>query len=129
MKKLALLLPVAGIFIFSCVNNTEDNTGEPQENVSYSQQIQPIFTSRCIACHGSESGLNLSSWTALMNSVGNQYGENIVVPGDAEASPLFEKVQSNNPELGQRMPLNSAPLSGNQIELIRAWINEGAENN
>ena len=34
--------------------------------VDYSSQIQPIFDDRCISCHGSMGGLNLTSYDNLM---------------------------------------------------------------
>jgi|HubBroStandDraft_2_1064218.scaffolds.fasta_scaffold89416_2 hypothetical protein len=67
-----------------------------------------------------------------------------VVPGDAKASLLYEKVEnpssSYDPPCGERMPLPhdktginfSVPfvsLSSAQISLIEDWINAGAQNN
>lgn len=129
MKK--ILLPSILVFSFlsaNCLTNVEDNTGEvPDEPVSYASDIQPIFNARCTVCHGNSGGVNLSSYQALMNSNGNFYGTNVVVPGDAAASGLVDKLEPN-PQFGSRMPQGSS-LSGNDIEKIRAWINEGALNN
>lgn len=95
--------------------------------VDYASQIQPIFSSYCTSCHGGQNGVTLSSYEAVINSIGQQYGTNIVVPGDADASPLVDKISNSNPEYGVRMPQNGPPyLSPDQINLIVAWINEGA---
>lgn len=49
-----------------------------------------------------------------------------VVPGDPGASFLFEKVSSDRPAAGVRMPPNQ-PLDSDKIELVRAWIAGGAQ--
>ncbi|MEQ9310706.1 MAG: c-type cytochrome domain-containing protein [Balneolaceae bacterium] len=132
---LAVLLFVM-IVGLSCTNNSEnlvsapDDTEEPNDpnqQVSFGNDVQPIFNSSCTSCHGNSGGVNLSSYTALMNSVGNNYGNNLVVPGDADASGLVDKVEPN-PTHGTRMPIGGT-LSSSQIQTIRAWINEGAQNN
>ncbi len=132
-------------FFFACTDNTENLTGpdpdddnngndnDPIENVSYADQVQPIFNNSCggSGCHtdgGSANGVRLSNYSQTINSVGASYGTDIVVAGDASASPLFDKIQSS-PDRGSRMPLGRSPLSSTQIETIRVWINEGAENN
>jgi hypothetical protein len=93
--------------------------------VDYASQIQPIFNANCVSCHRGTSGVNLSNYNSVMSSVGNQYGKNIVIPGDATNSPLYNKLQPS-PEHGSRMP-NASGLSATNIELIRNWINEGAK--
>ncbi|HBQ58414.1 MAG TPA: hypothetical protein DD671_02000, partial [Balneolaceae bacterium] len=96
-----------------------------QAQVDYEEDIQPIFDQHCTSCHGSNSGVTLSSYDAVMNSVGSQYGTNIVEPGEPDESPLVDKIEPN-PENGARMPQNASPLSDEEIQLIRTWIAEGA---
>lgn len=127
MKKLLFSCLIMLFAFTNCINNVEDNTGEEQTGISYAQDVQPIFNARCVVCHGASGGVNLSSFTALNNSVGNLYGNEVLVPGDADASGLYDKLLPT-PRLGSRMPQGSS-LTGNEIETIRAWINEGAQNN
>ena len=52
-----------------------------------------------------------------------------VVPGDAGASYLYQKLSSDTPCDGLRMPrceIGSCPLPDCEIEIIRRWINAGA---
>ena len=50
-----------------------------------------------------------------------------VVPGDAEASLLFQKVTEAMPVCGDRMPLDPMmALSDEHVELLRTWIDGGA---
>tara|TARA_R110000868_G_scaffold304437_3_gene564991 strand:+ start:12382 stop:12792 length:411 start_codon:yes stop_codon:yes gene_type:complete len=136
MKKFTHIMLLCSVFILlACSTNTEnlvsapdDDDENPIENVSYANQVQPIFNSSCTSCHGSNGGVNLSSFSLLMGSVGNNYGNQLVVPNDADASGLVDKLEPS-PDHGSRMPIGSSPLSSTQIETIRTWINEGATNN
>jgi len=114
-------------------NNGGNNGGNTPAEPTFSN-VQQIFNGNCTTsgCHDSatqQSGVNLSSYDAAINSVGSQYGEKVIQPDDAEGSPLVDKISSDNPQFGVRMPKDRAPLSDDQIDLIRQWINDGAQNN
>ncbi len=110
------------------------------ETVSFSQQIQPIFTAHCVDCHrdgglGAASGIamRLTTGAAYDSLVGRPSSQNpsltLVAAGDADGSLLWLKVSSSSPPVGSRMPLLGGALSSTQLGLIRDWINQGALNN
>lgn len=93
----------------------------------------------CVACHTNvgripAGGLNLlpdASYAALVGvpSVTNPGGTR-VIPGDPDASILIRKVEGAPGIVGQRMPLGGPPfLTAGQIQIIRRWIELGAQNN
>lgn len=148
MKKWRSLLPVITtalcLFLVSC--SSGGSTGpeepdpqdpppeeEPNRPVSFSEDIQPIFSGNCTSsgCHDAntqQSGVNLTSYDAALASTGNQYGEKVINPGNPDESPLVDKIEAN-PQFGSRMPENSSALSQANIDSIRAWIEDGAPNN
>ena len=88
--------------------------------VSFADQIAPIFARRCIACHNAriaKGGLDMSSYTALMR--GGENGQ-IIELGNADRSLLNVLVEASE------MPQESDPLSPQQMEVIRKWIEVGA---
>lgn len=117
--------------------NEEPEDPPPEEelptDVSFSNDIQPIFQDSCggANCHidEEESGVELTTYDDVMNSVGDQYGEPIVNEGNPESSPLVDKIASSSPEYGVQMPRSGQSLSQDEIDLIRGWINEGAPDN
>ena len=126
MNKFIPLLCV--LFVSGCINNSENVVVEPKSDVSFSNEVRPILVEYgCISCH-SNGALNLSSYETILNSNGSQYGSDIVIPEDANASGLVDKIEAD-PRFGARMPTGGPFLSGNEIETIRTWINEGALNN
>lgn len=134
MYRLLFSFALLTLMATACVNNVEDEVPEiPDEPVSYSSQIQVIFNNTCGGgfCHtnGDDvNGVNLDSYQNTIASEGSSYGSLIVIPGNADASPLVDKIQAN-PEQGSRMPLGRSALSSTEIGQIIAWINQGAENN
>ncbi len=124
------------VTLMSCSKKTpvaadlDPGTDPPPNGTStYAGIIQPIFNSRCVSCHSAsnpQSGVNVSSYSATMASRGTQYNALIVNPGNANGSPLHNKLQSN-PQFGSQMP-QGAPLTTQQITAIRDWINAGALN-
>lgn len=98
---------------------------EPQ--VSYASEIQPIFNNNCAgsSCHigGSANGLRLGSYSQLMQ--GGNSGA-VVDPGNADGSIIIGRLEGT---ITPQMPFGEQPLSPAQIQAIRDWIDQGAQNN
>ena len=93
--------------------------------VDFVKQIQPIFESSCYSCHGPKmqmAGLRLDEKSAAL--AGGQSGA-VIVPGKSADSSLYRRVAGMGDQ--PRMPMGGKPLDASQIELIRAWIDQGAE--
>jgi hypothetical protein len=102
--------------------------------------VQPIYNQSCATsaiCHANGANYvvlaNGVSWanTFLVEADGVNGPQGFFVDPFLPASSfLFEKVAgTQGPTGGARMPYNGDPLPEDQIELIRAWIAEGAANN
>ena len=94
------------------------------EPVDYLRQVKPILKQRCYACHGAmkqKAGLRLDTGAAIRR--GGDSGP-AVEPGHVEESLLLERVTESDSAL--RMPPEGAPLTSEQIALLRAWVAQGA---
>jgi hypothetical protein len=103
----------------------------PQTAVSFSGDVQPIFDSRCTGCHPGNADLELTADVSYENLVGVQatgYNAIRVVAGQPDSSVLYNKV-ADTAVYGGIMPASGAPLTAGQIETIRSWLEEGAEDN
>ena len=111
----------------------------PGQDVSFAQQIQPIFNANgCVGCHGGSGGLFLTQGQSFVNlvNVTAQAGCTTlkrVLPGNADQSVLYIRVSANSADTqcgpDSRMPKGGARLSQASIDLVKNWINEGAKNN
>ena len=87
------------------------------------ERVRALFSSRCRECHGpdlQEGGLRLD----LDPQSGREPGA-VVVAGSRGASALHDRVTSTDPD--RRMPPRGKALSEEEIELVGAWIDAGAE--
>jgi ankyrin repeat protein/mono/diheme cytochrome c family protein len=91
--------------------------------VNFRTDIQPLLKQYCIECHGPSQqmhGFRLDRRRDAMRG-----GTVIVItPGNSAASRLYQKL--NGSEYGPQMP-PTGPLSQEQINIIGAWIDQGAE--
>jgi mono/diheme cytochrome c family protein len=91
--------------------------------VSFARQVLPIFQASCAECHGTETKeveLGLTTYEDVMK--GSEYGT-VVEAGDPDGSLLIEMVAAGE------MPQDAPALEADQVALIRAWIQQGAQNN
>ena len=95
------------------------------EKVDFNTEIRPVLNDRCVACHGgvkTNSGLNLQFRDLAL--LGGDSGDPAIIPGNASGSAMIMKVTHPNP--ADRMPKDDEPLSEDEIELLRNWIEQGA---
>jgi mono/diheme cytochrome c family protein len=94
--------------------------------VDFTKQIQPLLAKKCVSCHGPEkqkAGLRLDRKGAALKG-GDDLGP-AIVPGKSRESPLFRVVARL--EEGLEMPAEGDKLTAAEIELLKRWIDGGAE--
>jgi ankyrin repeat protein len=92
--------------------------------VDYQRQVRPILSARCFGCHGprqQQSGLRLDLRQNALR--GGDYGV-VIVPGNAADSKLIQRLLGS--DAGLQMPPTGA-LAPDEIEVLRTWIDSGAE--
>ena len=100
------------------------------ESISFNRDIRPILAENCLACHGfdpahREAGLRLDTFEGATAERG---GEQAIVPGDHAKSEVWKRITSEDPDLRMPPPTSQkAPLDARQRELIRKWIEQGAD--
>ncbi len=113
MRKYILAMGL-GLALYSCQSDNEEDrngNGQPNGEISYSQQIQPIIQANCMVCHNAQAG---------------QGG--LVIEGEATMislaqSGVLEQVlllPANNP---RKMP-PGFDLSSGDLNLLLAWIEQ-----
>ena len=94
-----------------------------------------VFNPSCVVHHGAsvaEAGLDLSegrSFENLVNVMSTQVGLELVEPNDAENSYLIHKLEGRAGIVGVRMPPNGPFLTDEALDIIKQWIDEGAQDN
>src|ERR1051325_9618163 len=113
---------VVGLFLGTCglgAARSQSALGK----VDFRRDVQPLLKQFCIECHGPSrqmQGFRLDRRRDAMRG-----GTTIMItPGNSASSRLYHKLIGNR--YGPQMPLTGA-LDQEQINVIKAWIDQGAE--
>jgi hypothetical protein len=112
----------------------------PNRDVSFRQEVQPIFSKRCIACHAPGAYEDGTAMGALVLSEGKSAAQLVgfksiesplprVAPGDLDKSYLYHKLRGSFAQvggIGVKMPL-AGEMPEEEIVLIEDWILSGAK--
>src|ERR1044072_6845786 len=99
------------------------------QDITYLQDIRPIFRKHCIACHSGKNAakIEVSGGLALdtFDAVKKGSKRSVITLGKADESLLYKLLVTTDEKL--RMPLRSESLSKAKIELVKKWIDSGAK--
>ncbi len=116
MFRLIVISAVAALCFFAPAHS------QTTAKVDFARDVQPIFRQNCIGCHGpskQNNGLRVDRRSSVLKP-----GVRRVVPGSSENSFLYHRVAGT--DFGLQMPPTGA-LRPEQIQIIKTWIEQGAE--
>jgi mono/diheme cytochrome c family protein len=95
--------------------------------IDYVRDVEPIFQANCVKCHNGtkkKGGYRLDAREHIFAA--GESGTAAIVPGKSDDSRLIKMVEGKGDFADSVMPPKGPPLSFQQIQLIRRWIDEGA---
>jgi len=95
------------------------------EPLDFEEEIKPVLESKCLSCHNpniAKGDVVLAHSEAVLDPA-----EGFVVPGDALASDLYLVATPDEPGEQPYMPEEGEPLTEDEAEKLRRWIDEGAK--
>lgn len=95
------------------------------DSVSFTRDIRPILSDHCFACHGPDEETREGDLRLDLADTASASGA--IVPGDAPASSLWQRITSSDESEVMPPPQSHKSLNEQQRELIRRWIEAGAE--
>ena len=122
-----------GLTFYSCddtltVQNVDDKD-IPSSNVSFADHIYPVLQVKCAfsGCHAQPNpadGIDLSTWSGVTAD------PNIVFPFEPDLSRLVWTIDPSVSGVSKMPPIGYArPITLDQLEGIKKWIAEGAQDN
>ncbi len=98
------------------------------EPLSFNQDIRPILSTKCLRCHGfdekkREANLRLDD---AASALAKRESGAVVVPGDAERSLLWQRINSTDPDLVMPPADATHQLTAEDKQKIQKWIQQGA---
>ena len=96
--------------------------------VDFQREIRPLLSDACFQCHGPDpkvrmAGIRLDLREDLFQA---RTSGAPVVPGDPDNSLIFQRITQEDANLRMPPAYSQKTLSGDQIDLIRRWIEQGA---
>ncbi|HPP28991.1 MAG TPA: PSD1 and planctomycete cytochrome C domain-containing protein [Phycisphaerae bacterium] len=116
----------------AAIAGTDSDRPIGTQPIRYGRDIRPILSDRCFACHGQDPATRAAELrldtTDGATARKPPYGLAAIVPGQPQQSLLWRRITSDNPDFQMPPPdSNMKPLSEQERDLIRRWIEQGAE--
>jgi len=95
---------------------------ETHPKIDFGRDVQPLLKAHCVECHGpkeQKNGLRLDRRSDAMRGGTSP----MIAPGNSQASRLYLKLIGK--QEGPQMPPDGT-MSAEEIEVIKAWIDQGA---
>jgi len=94
------------------------------EQLEFNTQIRPILNTHCIACHGPDEGDRQADLRLDTYEGATEYA---IEPGEPDDSEVIARITTDDAD--DRMPPaeHGDPLKPEEVELIKRWIEQGAE--
>jgi hypothetical protein len=94
--------------------------------VDYARDIQPIFEAACLSCHAGERPKSRFRLTDRESALQGGAVGVAIKPGDSASSPLIWYVAGLDEEMLMPPATKGERLTPEQVALLRAWIDQGA---
>ncbi len=119
---ICLSLLVAGERAIIADEPASESAAPSQGEAMFLERVAPLLQNRCLGCHRgltARGGVSLATRAELFEG-----GDNgpVIVSGQPDESRLIEVLTGEPAE----MPAEGAPLSADEVELLRDWVAAGA---
>jgi hypothetical protein len=88
--------------------------------------VRPILSENCFACHGPDENKRAEN-LRLDTAESAIHQQEAIVPGKPGESELMRRVTSEDPDVTMPAPKSNKDLTQQQIDILRRWIEQGAE--
>ncbi|MCB9873763.1 MAG: DUF1553 domain-containing protein [Planctomycetaceae bacterium] len=92
--------------------------------VRFDRDIRPILSDKCFHCHGPDEEHREAD---LRLDLEGPAKESAIVPGKADESEVVRRIVSHDADEVMPPPAAKKPLKPAEIDLIKRWVEQGAE--
>jgi ankyrin repeat protein len=114
-------VPLIGFTIIAMFASAK-GVAEIPGTIDFDRDVQPLFKAHCFKCHGpkvQKNGFRLDRRSDALKGGTSP----MIAPGNSQASRLYLKLIGD--QEGPQMPPDGT-MSAEEIEVIKAWIDQGA---
>lgn len=101
---------------------------QSEQAISFNQDIRPILSDRCFACHGPDAESREADLRLDQSDGPDGAYASAIVPGSIEDSEVWSRIISDDPDYQMPPPNSQKPmLSSSERLKFKRWIESGAE--
>jgi mono/diheme cytochrome c family protein len=115
---------IAAFCIAACATGARGSAPEAPAP-DFGRLIQPILAENCFQCHGPDAGARQAD--LRLDTADGALAAGVIVQGDSAASRMIARVLSDDPDQVMPPPASNLTLTNAQKELLRQWVDAGAE--
>jgi len=109
-----------------CLLASQDALGQDTASgPDFASQIKPILANHCWSCHGPDEQSRKAD--LRLDRRDDAISAKSIVPGNVAESLLAERIESTDPDSVMPPPETKKPLTLEQRQLLKDWINSGAK--
>ncbi len=97
---------------------------------TWNRDVLPILAEHCFPCHGSDPNARQAELRLDLDTAARQpaaSGNQAILPGQPHQSELIRRITTADPDSRMPPPETQRSLAESQVEVLRAWIADGAE--
>ncbi len=97
--------------------------------IDFSRDVQPVLSDKCYFCHGPDAKERKGDLRLDVEKDAKAVKDGVaaVRPGKSADSELVKRIFSDDPEDVMPTPKSHRTLTGEQKEMLRRWIDQGAK--
>ena len=92
--------------------------------IVFNRDVRPILSNNCWSCHGPDTNIRKAKLRLDLREAATK---KVILPGRAQASPLIQRIFSNDPEEVMPPAEHRKKLTLPQKNVLRDWVNQGAQ--
>jgi ankyrin repeat protein len=116
-------LLTASLLFVVAANVTHVPLSGQTQRVDFARDVQPLLKQHCVECHGGSEPRGGYRLDRRSGALGGPTRPNIM-PRSSDSSRLYRRLIGN--QFGAQMPPRG-PLPAQDVDVIKRWIDEGAE--
>ena len=124
------------ILFLGCQNNNSNevqtNITDVPDKIDFNYHIRPILSDRCYKCHGPDekvrkANLRLDTEQGVFALLDENQKKYAIAPGEPDKSLILHRISSSDPEYRMPPPESKLFISNKEIEILKRWIEQGAQ--
>jgi hypothetical protein len=122
MKNTLLIGILIALLLCFCGGGDKKTNNNTSDTITWSGYVQPLLNQKCSPCHTTDGSKNFYVTTYELITAKSY----IIIPNNPDGSLIIQKLEGTNLPA---MPMTGNKLPQAEIDSIRKWITQGAQNN